>query len=96
MTHRRLTSLAAAVVLLALAAVHPQSPPLPSGASDKTATVFGSKIRYLDAGSGPAVVLLHGLGGDSSHWAPTIGPCPRSSASSCPIRSGSAAPTSRS
>jgi len=72
-THRRLTSLAAAVVLLALAAVHPQSPPLPSGASDKTATVFGSKIRYLDAGSGPAVVLLHGLGGDSSHWAPAIG-----------------------
>src|SRR4030095_4611099 len=39
-----------------------------------TATIYGAKIHYQEAGSGPAVVLLHGLGGDSSNWAPTIAP----------------------
>ncbi len=37
--------------------------------SSKDVTVFGFKIHYLEAGTGPDVVLLHGLGGDSSHWA---------------------------
>jgi triacylglycerol lipase len=35
----------------------------------KEATVFGVKIRYDEAGSGSAVVLLHGLGGNSGNWA---------------------------
>ena len=35
----------------------------------KEAVVFGQKIRYTDAGSGPVVVLLHGLGGSSANWA---------------------------
>jgi 2-hydroxy-6-oxonona-2,4-dienedioate hydrolase len=35
----------------------------------KEAVVFGQKIKYVDVGSGPAVVLLHGLGGNSSNWA---------------------------
>lgn len=35
----------------------------------KEATVFGQKIKYVDVGSGPVVVLLHGLGGNSSNWA---------------------------
>lgn len=48
----------------------PQDAPL----SDKWATVYGQKIHYLEAGSGPVVILLHGLGGDVSNWAPTIGP----------------------
>jgi triacylglycerol lipase len=43
-------------------------------AAEKTATVYGVKIRYQEAGSGPVVILLHGLGGDASNWAPTIGP----------------------
>lgn len=34
----------------------------------KEAVVFGQKIRYVEAGSGPAVVLLHGLGGNSTNW----------------------------
>ncbi|HYV07044.1 MAG TPA: alpha/beta fold hydrolase [Blastocatellia bacterium] len=46
----------------------------PAGVQDKYATVFGAKIHYLEAGSGPAVILLHGLGGDASNWASTIGP----------------------
>ncbi|HEY6332847.1 MAG TPA: alpha/beta fold hydrolase [Blastocatellia bacterium] len=40
----------------------------PPGTADKVATVFGEKIHYLEAGSGPAVILLHGLGGDASNW----------------------------
>jgi len=35
----------------------------------KEAVVFGQKIQYTDAGSGPVVVLLHGLGGDGANWA---------------------------
>ena len=45
-----------------------------SAVADKTATVYGVKIHYQEAGSGPAVILLHGLGGDVSNWAQTIGP----------------------
>lgn len=35
----------------------------------KEATVFGFKLRYAEAGTGPAVVLLHGLGGNGTNWA---------------------------
>ncbi len=42
--------------------------------ADKWATVYGVKIHYLEAGSGPVVMLLHGLGGDASNWAQNIGP----------------------
>jgi 2-hydroxy-6-oxonona-2,4-dienedioate hydrolase len=35
----------------------------------KEAVVFGQKIKYVDVGTGPVVVLLHGLGGNSSNWA---------------------------
>ena len=37
----------------------------------KNVEVFGQKIHYVEAGSGPNVILLHGLGGDSSNWAQT-------------------------
>lgn len=39
----------------------------------KEATVFGQKIRYAEAGSGSAVVLLHGLGGNSGNWGFQLG-----------------------
>lgn len=42
--------------------------------TDKWATVFGAKIHYLEAGSGPVVILLHGLGGSAANWTPTIAP----------------------
>ncbi len=32
------------------------------------ATVDGERVRYYAAGSGPAVVLLHGLGGSAAVW----------------------------
>jgi 2-hydroxy-6-oxonona-2,4-dienedioate hydrolase len=41
-------------------------------AVEKDATVLGFKLHYIEAGSGAPVVLLHGLGGDGSRWAPNI------------------------
>jgi pimeloyl-ACP methyl ester carboxylesterase len=53
-------------LLLCAAAAAAQAPvPPPS----KEAVVFGQKIKYVEAGSGPVVVLLHGLGGNSANWA---------------------------
>src|SRR5215510_6279867 len=42
--------------------------------ADKWTTVYGAKIHYLEAGTGPAVILIHGLGGSTANWAPTIAP----------------------
>src|SRR5919205_369359 len=45
-----------------------------AGVAAKTATVYGAKIHYVEAGSGPVVILLHGLGADNSSWGPTVAP----------------------
>lgn len=42
---------------------------MPAPQPQKEAVVFGQKIKYVEAGSGPVVVLLHGLGGNSTNWA---------------------------
>ena len=34
----------------------------------KEITVFGQKIHYVEAGTGPTVILLHGLGGSTQVW----------------------------
>jgi pimeloyl-ACP methyl ester carboxylesterase len=36
--------------------------------------VFGQSIHYFDLGSGPAVVLLHGLGSRKEDWLPVLEP----------------------
>ena len=41
---------------------------LASAQTSKETTVFGQKIHYVEAGSGPTVILLHGLGGSSEVW----------------------------
>lgn len=43
---------------------------------EKSVTVFGAKIRYLEAGEGakPTVILLHGLGAQAESWAANIAP----------------------
>ncbi len=38
-------------------------------AGAKEVSVFGQKINYIESGSGPVVVLLHGLGGSTLNWA---------------------------
>ena len=40
----------------------------------KEITVYGQKIHYVEAGTGPTVILLHGLGGSTQMWAYNIGP----------------------
>lgn len=45
-----------------------------TGIAEKDVTVFGQKIHYQEAGSGPVVVLLHGLGGSSVNWALNTAP----------------------
>ncbi len=63
-------SIASALVLVAALASAQQAP----GVVAKDVTVLTFKLHYLEAGQGPPVVLLHGLGGDGSRWGPNIGP----------------------
>ena len=53
-----------------LTAAHAQAP----APESKQVEIFGQKIQYLEAGSSsnPAVILLHGLGGDATNWAATV------------------------
>jgi pimeloyl-ACP methyl ester carboxylesterase len=46
----------------------------PAQPPDKTIAVFGQTIHYWDAGSGPAVVLVHGLGSRKEDWLPVVAP----------------------
>jgi pimeloyl-ACP methyl ester carboxylesterase len=48
--------------------------PAPTTPPEKVAVVFGQNIRYQEAGQGPAVILLHGLGASSEIWANSIAP----------------------
>jgi len=43
-------------------------------AADKTIAVFGQAIHYWDVGSGPVVVLVHGLGSRKEDWLPVLEP----------------------
>lgn len=40
--------------------------------------VYGQNIHYAEAGSGPPVILLHGLWGGLNEWEPIIGPLSQS------------------
>jgi pimeloyl-ACP methyl ester carboxylesterase len=42
--------------------------------ADKTIAVFGQTIHYWDVGSGPVVVLVHGLGSRKEEWLPVVEP----------------------
>lgn len=46
-------------------------PPMPQ---EKTAKVYGQEIHYYEAGTGPSVILLHGMVGTATDWALTLGP----------------------
>ena len=39
---------------------------------EKDALVYGQRIHYLEAGSGPPLILLHGTGGEGARWMPQI------------------------
>src|SRR6476660_5826672 len=55
-----------AIVLCLAAGLKAQTP--------KDVTIYGQKIHYLEAGSGPNLILVHGLGGSSQVWGFNIGP----------------------
>jgi pimeloyl-ACP methyl ester carboxylesterase len=40
---------------------------------EKTAVVFDQNIRYFEAGQGPAIILLHGMGGVKESWMGNFG-----------------------
>jgi pimeloyl-ACP methyl ester carboxylesterase len=60
----RKISITILVTLILAFAVFAQAP------QEKSVTVFGAKIRYLEAGDAtkPKIVLLHGLGGQAENW----------------------------
>lgn len=60
---------ALSALLLTLCLAASAAAQAPAAPPSKEAVVFGQKIKYLEAGSGPVVVLLHGLGGNSTNWA---------------------------
>jgi pimeloyl-ACP methyl ester carboxylesterase len=62
------------IALVATAGLTLGAQPSGSAAVPRDVTVLGFKLHYLEAGRGVPVVLLHGLGGDGSRWAPNIGP----------------------
>ncbi|HEY8459060.1 MAG TPA: alpha/beta hydrolase, partial [Blastocatellia bacterium] len=68
MTRQVLKGFVLLTFIFAGAAAQAQAP------ESKQVEIFGQKIHYLEAGaaSNPAVILLHGLGGDMSNWAMTI------------------------
>ena len=45
-----------------------------SAQTSKETTIFGQKIHYVEAGSGPNLILLHGLGGSTQTWQFNIAP----------------------
>lgn len=47
---------------------------LANAQTSKEVLVFGQKIHYVEAGSGPTVILLHGLGGSTQTWQFNTGP----------------------
>jgi pimeloyl-ACP methyl ester carboxylesterase len=53
-------------------AQEPVAASAPAAVAEKDATVYGYKLHYREAGEGPAVILLHGLGGDGSRWTSTV------------------------
>ncbi|HKQ72830.1 MAG TPA: alpha/beta fold hydrolase [Blastocatellia bacterium] len=68
MTKRVLVSFV--LLTFIFAAAHAQAP----APESKQVEIFGQKIHYLESGSAsnPTVILLHGLGGDTTNWAMTI------------------------
>src|SRR5919107_641054 len=56
-------------LLFALLSAASAAAQAPAAQPQKEVVVFGQRIKYVEAGSGPVVVLLHGLGGNSTNWA---------------------------
>jgi pimeloyl-ACP methyl ester carboxylesterase len=72
-SHNKLALCGTAIaLLLTVRSVAAQQPAADSIGS--YVTVFGAKMYYVDRGTGPVVVLIHGLGDQASVWKNTIVP----------------------
>jgi pimeloyl-ACP methyl ester carboxylesterase len=65
-------SVVRATIVCALALLIAAAPVAARSAEVRTADVFGQRIAYVDVGTGPAVVLVHGLADDLGVWHDTI------------------------
>lgn len=72
MTTKVSRTLGGACLLLCLAAANlwAQAP----APETKQLEIYGQKIYYVEAGAAtnPKIILVHGLGGDATNWAPTV------------------------
>jgi pimeloyl-ACP methyl ester carboxylesterase len=64
-------ALGLAILLLPALTTAQMSPPMPP---EKAVQLYGQSIHYYDAGQGPALILVHGLGGQAASWAANIAP----------------------
>lgn len=67
--HLRSALLSLTLIALVSPAISQQQAPPP----EKVASVFGQNIHYFEAGQGPVVILLHGLGSVKEVWLANIG-----------------------
>jgi pimeloyl-ACP methyl ester carboxylesterase len=70
-SHPRCSALLTALLVAVAAHAAPPSPPGPP--RDQVATVLDQHIHYVEAGRGPPVILLHGLGATKETWLPSVG-----------------------
>jgi pimeloyl-ACP methyl ester carboxylesterase len=67
-------SLAIASIGGAAVATSASAAPTTATPIERQAVVFGQHVRYIEAGSGPPLILVHGLAGSSLHWQQVIVP----------------------
>lgn len=60
------------IMFLTLGGAAQAAPQTTPTLKDDFVTIYGTKIHYVESGTGPVVVLLHGLGGNTTHWAYNI------------------------
>ena len=67
----RALALVLGILLLAVRSAAQLPPPMPP---EKAVELYGQSIHYYDAGQGPNLIFVHGLGGQAANWAANIGP----------------------
>ncbi len=71
-------TLLAAAALFGFHFVHSAAAaPVTAAPAERQALVFGQHIRYVEAGAGPTIILLHGLADDAGVWQAEMAPLAR-------------------
>jgi pimeloyl-ACP methyl ester carboxylesterase len=72
--YRRSAGLVFAIALAALCGGSGAIAASAPATAERQTTVFGQHIHYVEAGTGPTLILIHGLAGSSVHWQSVIAP----------------------